>query len=107
MVEFIIENLSSTISIQSENSNELSIILLEKYFFNNVNDSKDMSLEIIRRFNLKENDINSSNQPVKTRNTINLTDYFAIPFLIIQRILDSIDGRGCVIGRIKLSYVLW
>lgn len=107
MVEFIIESYNNTISVSNENSKDHTLILLEKYFFNYVNDSKKMSLDIIKRFNLCNKDINSSNQSVKTRNTINLTDYFAIPFLIIQKILDSIDGKGCVIGRIKLSSFLW
>ncbi len=106
MVDFIIEKYSSVYNLLNENPNDQCIILFEKYFFNNVNDSKNLSFDMIRRFNLHNNlDINSSNHAVKTRN--NITDYFAIPFLIIQRILDSIDGEGCIIGRMKLTHVLW
>lgn len=107
MVEFLIENYGNTTNLLNENSKDQYITLEEKYFFNIVNDSKNLSLDVIKRFNLQYSAKNSFNQTVKTKNNINLTDYFAIPFLIIQKMLDSMDGSGCVVGRIKLSPLLW
>jgi len=107
MVEFIIESYTNEITVLNEDSSDNNLIILEKYFFNYVNDSRKLSLDIIKKFNLFNKDLNPSNQANKTKNTINITDYFSIPFLIIQKILDSIDGKACVIGRIKLGSLLW
>jgi hypothetical protein len=106
MVEFLVENYSNKITLPNENQNDPSIFILEKYFFNYVNDSKQKSREVIRRFKLIKTDLNS-NVAIKAKNSISLTDYFAVPFLIIQKLLDSIDGRVCILGRIKISFVLW
>jgi len=107
MVEFLVENYCNKITLPNENQNDPSIVILEKYFFNNVNDSRQKSREVIRRFKLVKTDLNSTNVAIKAKNSISLTDYFAVPFLIIQKLLDSIDGRACILGRIKISYALW
>ena len=109
MEDFIIEIFNNNNSSLYDKNNDNSLII-EKYFFDDVNDSKNRSMQVIKRFDLDKinNSINNfSNQSFKTKHFIKLTDYYALPFLIIQKLLDSIDGRGCIIGKIKINSISW
>jgi len=108
LVEFFNENKNSN-NINNRLS-EFEIYFIDKYFFNNVNDSKNKSLKLIEKFDL----INSNNsklsfpsQSGKNKNNISLSDYYALPFLILQKFLDSIDGKVCIIGRLKINTEIW
>lgn len=107
MVEIVNESGFYHITKQNEKNLNLSFIILDEYFFKYVNDSNKMSLEIIKKFKLDKFEKDKYNRSVKTINYINLGEYFAVPFLIINKLLESIDGKECIIGRLKINPVLW
>jgi len=109
MVDFIISNNNESTYFFNAKVVE-DKLLIENYFFNIVNDSKVNSLDMINKLKLNNADnaySNLSSYSNKNKYTLKLYDYFGLPFLVIQKILDSIDGRECIIGKLKFNSLSW
>ncbi len=109
MVDFLAQHFYIN-NILTNFDNEYEIIFIDKYFFNKANDSKNESLKMIEKLNLNftsKSNLNLATKSFKNKNITKLTDYYALPFLLMQKMIDSIDNRGCVIGRIKINNQIW
>ena len=87
----------------SDDVTNSNIIIIDKYFFNTANDTKLLSLKLIDKFLLKF----EKNKNIRHKSFINLNEFYALPFLIMQKLLDSIDNTEFICGRLIINQFLW
>ncbi len=98
-----INNTSATISRD---------IIIDNYFFLYKNYSRELSNKIIKKYfndiDIKENEYNNNNNnEIKIKNKIRNKNFYAIPFLFIKKLIESIDGKIFTFESIKIDINIW
>ncbi len=103
MAEFYIEIYSNDKNKSLYNRFAENDFFIEKYFFSTVNDKKNHSIMLIDKFKLNHIAIKSKNK----KQIIKLTDFYAFPFLFMQKLIDSMDGKDFILGKINITNYSW
>lgn len=111
MAEFYVEIYSNNHGYLYDRRSE-NTFFMDNYFFEKVNDSKILSLNLIQKYGLNIFTENQNQNVIykttrKSKYFVKLTDYYALPFLLMQKILESFSEQGCSFGRMHVNYLSW
>jgi len=86
-------------SINNEN-------IIDNYFFLNKNDTFEFSKILIEKY-ICTKDKEENDNKINLKNKIRNKNYYAFPFLIIKKLIESIDGKIFIFERLNINLNLW
>lgn len=103
MVDYFIQNYNLKDKNYIENTLPIfnQDIIIKNYFFENKNDTKSLSIKLIEKYDLNSNNNKDCKHSVKNK------DFSAFPFLIIKKLIESIDGKSFKFGGIIINNNSW